>query len=594
MQCMASGRQFARALVIGLLFLIGAAAASAADTFNLGNRQLTMPSVVIGGATYSTMIVTVGTIVSGPTGTTANGTQDSYDPGANQLTVQTVIVNGTTLHNVVVTVSALVSVGGVTGANTFSGTSLSIPYVQVGGTIYSNVVVAVGSVVSIHGGMPTFATNTYDSLTKQLAIPAVLNQLNNRVYTNVIVTLGSVSSVGGISSSLAESIVHSFSGAGGIAGSNDGAVPTSLIWGNDGNLYGATFPGGAYQQGIIFKLSTAGAGTLLHSFSGNGGVAASTDGAAPTSLIQGTDGNFYGTTQSGGTYNKGTVFSLTAGLYTVLYSFQGHGGVAGSKDGALPVGLVWGSDGTLYGTTQLGGANDAGTAFNITTAGSETVVYSFGGGPTGATSGTDGASPAGGLVQGSDGSFYGTTQSGGTNKAGTVFKVSTSGVETVLYSFSGGADGASPGAGLVQGNDGNFYGTTFLAGAYSAGTVFSVTTAGLETVIHSFSGGGHVTGSTDGAYPSAGLMLGGDGNLYGTTRDGGPQFFGGTLFKISKSGVETVLYSFSGLDQGSTDGTTPTLGLISDNKGNIYGTTAGGGVYGKGVVFTASNGVAYY
>jgi uncharacterized repeat protein (TIGR03803 family) len=592
MQCIASVRQLARLLAASLLFLIGPAAAFAADTYNFANGQLTLPSVVIGGATYSNMIVTVGVIISGPAGTTANGTQDSYDPGTNQLTIQTVILNTTTFHNVVVTVASLVSIGGVTGANTYSGTSLSVPYVQVRGTTYSNVVVAVASVVSVHGGMPTFATNTYDPLTNRLAIPAVLNQHNNQVYTNVIITPGSVSSVGGISSSVAESLVHSFSGAGGTVGSNDGAVPSSLIWGNDANLYGATFPGGADQQGMIFKLSTAGAETILYSFTGNGGVAASTDGAAPTSLMQASDGNFYGTTQAGGAYNKGAVFSIAAGVEAVIYSFSGNGGVAGSMDGALPVALVEGSDGSLYGTTQLGGANGAGTAFNVTTSGVETVLYSFGGGPTGATSGTDGASPAGGLIQGSDGSFYGTTQSGGTNTVGTIFSLTTAGVETVLYSFIGGTDGASPDAGLVQGNDGNFYGTTFFGGAYSAGTVFSVTAAGIETVIHSFSGGGHVTGSTDGAYPSAGLMLGADGNLYGTTRDGGPQFYGGTMFKITESGVETVLYAFRGLDQGSTDGTTPTLGLISDNKGDIYGTTAGGGVYGKGVVFTASNAVA--
>jgi uncharacterized repeat protein (TIGR03803 family) len=145
---------------------------------------------------------------------------------------------------------------------------------------------------------------------------------------------------------------------------------------------------------------------------------------------------------------------------------------------------------------------------------------------------------------------------------------------------------------LVLGNDGNYYGTTFYAAADGAGSVFSMTPTGVETVIHAFSGAGHVTGSTDGAYPSAGLMLGRDGNLYGTTRDGGPQFYGGTIFKITKTGVETVLYSFTGLNEGSSDGATPTLGLISDSQGNIYGTTAGGGAFGKGVVFEVTGAIA--
>lgn len=591
MQCTTSLRQISRPLAGCLLFLTGTAAA--ADSYNLATRQLSMPSVVIGGATYSNMVVTVGDIISGPTGTTPNGSVDSYDPGTDQLTIQTVVASSNTYHNVIATIAGLVSVGGVTGANTYSGTSLTVPFVQAGGRTYSNVVAAVGSVVGVAGGMPTLATNTYDPSTNQLAIPAVTDRNNNQVYTNVIVTVKSVSSVGGVTSSVAESILHPFSGAGGISGSNDGAVPTSLVLGSDGNLYGATYPGGANQQGMVFKLSTLGVETILYSFSGNGGVAASTDGAGPASLIQGSDGNLYGTTKAGGAYNEGTVFSITpGGVEIVIYSFSGHGGVAESTDGASPVGLVEGSDGSFYGTTQLGGANDLGTAFSITTSGVETVLYSFGGGPTGATSATDGASPAGVLIQGSDGNFYGTTQAGGTNIAGTVFNITPSGVETVLYSFAGGPDGEFPDAGLVQGNDGNYYGTTFLAGAYGGGTVFSVTPAGVETVIHSFSGGGHVTGSTDGANPSAGLILGADGNLYGTTRAGGPQFFGGTLFKITKSGVETVFYSFKGLNDGGSDGDTPTLGLVADDMGNLYGTTAGGGTYGKGVVFTATNAIA--
>jgi uncharacterized repeat protein (TIGR03803 family) len=590
MQRTVSLHHFARPLVIGLLTLVGAAAASAADTYNLATRQLTMSSVVIGGATYSNMIVTVGDVISGPSGTSANGNQDSYDPSTNRLTIQTVTSSSTTYHNVIATVAALVSIGGVTGANSYDGTRLHISYVQAGGAIYRDAVVSIGGVVGVAGGMPTYATNTYDPLLKQLAVPAVMDQLTNLVYTNVIVDVSAVSSVGGIASAAQESIVHAFTGT-------DGAVPAGLILGAHGTLYGVTFPGGANAQGVIFTIPQGGSETVLYSFSGNGGIAASTDGAAPTSLMLGSDGNLYGTTQAGGAYNEGTVFEFTSGgVESVVYSFSGHGGVPSSADGAVPVSLIQGSDGSFYGTTLLGGANDGGTAFNIAS-GVETVLYSFGGGPTGATSSSDGIGPLGALLQ-VDGIFYGTTQTGGTDKAGTVFSLTTSGVEAVGYSFTGGSpgasvpDGAFPDAGLVLGNDGNYYGTTFYAGADGAGTVFSVTPAGVETVIHSFSGAGHVTGSTDGAYPSAGLLLGRDGNLYGTTRDGGPQFYGGTIFKMTKSGVETVLYSFTGLNADSSDGATPTLGLIADGLGNIFGTTAGGGTFGKGVVFELTGAIA--
>lgn len=591
MQRTVSLHHFARLLVACLLFLIGAAAASAADTYNVATRQLTMSSVLIGGATYSNMIVTVGALISGPSGSSANGNQDSYDPSSNRLTIQTVTAGSTTYYNVVATVAALVSIGGASGANTFNGTTLSIPYVQVGGAIYRDAVVSIGGVVGVAGGMPTYVTNTYDPLLKQLAIPAVTDQRTQQVYTNVIVSVAGVSSVGGIASAAQESIVHAFTGV-------DGAVPSGLILGAHGTLYGVTFPGGANAQGVIFSIAQGGSETVLYSFSGNGGIAASTDGAAPTSLMLGSDGNLYGTTEAGGAYNEGTVFEFTSGgVESVVYSFSGHGGVPSSADGAVPVGLIQGSDGSFYGTTLLGGANDGGTAFNIAS-GVETVIYSFGGGPTGATSSSDGIAPLGALLQ-VDGIFYGTTQMGGTDKAGTVFTLTSSGVEAVGYSFTGGTpgvsgnpDGAFPDAGLVLGNDGNYYGTTYYAGADSAGTVFAITPAGVETVIHSFSGAGHVTGSTDGAYPSAGLMLGRDGNLYGTTRDGGPQFYGGTIFKITKSGVETVLYSFTGLNADSSDGATPTLGLISDSLGNIYGTTAGGGTFGNGVVFELTGAIA--
>jgi uncharacterized repeat protein (TIGR03803 family) len=211
---------------------------------------------------------------------------------------------------------------------------------------------------------------------------------------------------------------------------------------------------------------------------------------------------------------------------TILYSFAG-----GSSDGAGPeAGLILGSDGNFYGTTEFGGASGDGTVFQITPSGTETVLYSFAGGSS------DGEGPEAGLIQGSDGNFYGTTIGGGTNNDGTVFKLTPSGTETVLHFFAGGDDGVGPRAGLIQGSDGNFYGTTYQGGSSNGiyqggssnlGTVFQITPSGTETVLYPFAGG-----SSDGAYPTASLIQGSDGNLYGTTAQGGTSDHG-TVFKLT-------------------------------------------------------------
>jgi len=228
---------------------------------------------------------------------------------------------------------------------------------------------------------------------------------------------------------------------------------------SDGNLYGTTTKGGANSNaGTVYKITTAGAETVMWSFGGSG------DGVNPyASPIQASDGNLYGTTYGGGANGAGTVFKITtAGAETVLWSFGGSG------DGALPdSGLMQASDGNLYGTTTSGGTNGAGTVFKITTAGAETVLWSFGG------SG-DGAKPYGGLIQASDGNLYGTTYGGGANGAGTVFKITTTGAETVLWSFGGSGDGVNLDGALMQASDGNLYGTTYGGGANGAGTVFNI------------------------------------------------------------------------------------------------------------------------
>jgi uncharacterized repeat protein (TIGR03803 family) len=293
-----------------------------------------------------------------------------------------------------------------------------------------------------------------------------------------------------------------------------------------------------------------------------------TDGANPfyISLVQGSNGDLYGTTELGGANGDGTVFKITtAGKLTTLHSFD-------YSDGAGPyAGVVLASDGNLYGTTTFGGAYGDGTVFKITTGGTLTTLYSF----CSQSGCTDGYMPYAGLVQGKDGDLYGTTFLGGSNAFGTIFKITTKGALTTLYSFCSQtlcADGYLPFAGLIQANDSHLYGTTTLGGSYGEGTVFKITTAGKLTTLHSFN-------TTDGAEPDAGLVQAGNGALYGTTPFGGAFVDYGTIFKITTSGTLTTLHSFDGLDGGS-----PYARLTQASDKNLYG-TALFGKYGVGTVF---------
>lgn len=345
-------------------------------------------------------------------------------------------------------------------------------------------------------------------------------------------------------------LLYSFAG-----GSSDGADPYhTLIQGSDGNFYGTTLKGDTSNAGTIFKITPDGTETLFYSF-----VSVPYAG-----LLQGRDGNIYGTTASGGASGRGTVFKITpSGTETVLYSFP-----AGGSDPYT--GLIEGSDGNFYGTTGAGGTSDDGTVFKITPGGTETVLHAF------AKSGSDGEIPYAGLIQGSDGNFYGTTYFGGSGGYGTIFKVTPSGTETVLYSFAGGSDGEHPYAGVIQGSDGNFYGTTYFGGTSGNGTVFRVTPSGSETVLYTFAGG-----STDGANPEAGLIQGSDGNFYGNTYLGGPSNLG-TVFMLTPNGTETILHAFAG---GSSDGANPSANLVQGSDGNLYGSTGAGGSSGEGTFF---------
>jgi uncharacterized repeat protein (TIGR03803 family) len=294
------------------------------------------------------------------------------------------------------------------------------------------------------------------------------------------------------------------------------------------------------------------------------------DGATPYApLVLDPSGNLYGTATAGGASNSGTVFKVdTTGAETVLYTFTG------GADGKTPdAPLVLDPSGNLYGTTSAGGATNSGIVFKLDTTGAETVLYTFSGG-------ADGKTPTGGLVRDAAGNLYGTTNDGGRPRAcflgyvgcGVVFKLDTTGTETVLYTFTGGTDGGNPYyAGLVRDASGNLYGTTSAGGASDSGTVFKLDTTGTETVLYSFGNGG--------VEPFAGLVRDAAGNLYGTTTNGGSGF--GTVFKLDTSGTETLLHTFAG----GADGATSYAGLVLDAAGNLYGTTTAGGDSSFGTVF---------
>jgi uncharacterized repeat protein (TIGR03803 family) len=299
----------------------------------------------------------------------------------------------------------------------------------------------------------------------------------------------------------------------------------------------------------------------FYSFKGGSG-----DGADPYAGLINFNGTLYGTTYDGGANDYGTVFSITrSGTETLLHGFKG-----GSGDGAHPYAGLVNVKGRLYGTTYDGGAKNHGTVFSITPSGTETVLYSFKGGSR------DGANPYAGLVN-VKGTLYGTTHSGGANAGGTVFSITPSGTETVLHSFGGSGDGEYPFADLFN-VSGMLYGTTmdggaYGSGSYGSGTVFAITTSGTETVLHSFGSSG------DGANPYAGLVNV-KGTFYGTTLSGGANNEG-TVFSITPSGTEAVLHSFGG----SGDAYSPYAGLVNA-KGILYGTTFYGGANGQGTVFS--------
>jgi uncharacterized repeat protein (TIGR03803 family) len=350
-----------------------------------------------------------------------------------------------------------------------------------------------------------------------------------------------------------------------LSGATTNALTLNSVWTTNTGVYsvrlsndlGVTYSTGAVLTLVPVTLSGLALNTL-YSFPTN-----DLAGDAPYGpLAKGRDGRLYGTTLEGGTSYYGTVFTIsTNGAFNTLFSFNYTDG------GFIYASLALGTDGAFYGAAFEGGANGDGMVFRVTTNGALTTLF--------ACNEVNGELPVAGLTLGSDGNFCGTTLEGGAYGYGTVFKTTSGGVHTTLVSFDY-SDGAFPSAVLVQGVDGNFYGTTEDGGTNGgAGTVFRITPAGVLTTLYSFSGG------NDSAEPIPGLAQGADGNFYGTTLEGGSNGGFGTVFEITPAGAFTSLYSFAG----TNDGANPWGGLAPSTDGNLYGTTATGGLGNYGTVF---------
>jgi uncharacterized repeat protein (TIGR03803 family) len=363
-------------------------------------------------------------------------------------------------------------------------------------------------------------------------------------------------------------------------GSADGESPNGVIRDSAGNLYGTTIAGGQTIFGTVFKLNPSGVKTILYNFTGG------TDGGEPHgSLVRDAQGNLYGTTEYGGDLNAlcagmqgcGVVFKISpTGRETVLHRFTGK------ADGGQPLaGLTIDSGGNLYGTTA-GGANSScdyfavgcGVVFKIDSAHKLTVLYSFAGG-------SDGGVPEPRLILDSSGNIYGSTTGVGAGDQGTIFKLDPSGHETILLAFAG-TNGSQPYGSLALDGKGNLYGTTYGGGnlndgntGFGCGIVFELKPDGQEPILNVFTGGGSGWG------PVAGLLRDKKGNLYGTAALGGEGTdCCGVAFKVTPNGVETVLHTFTG----GADGGSPDTDLTQDSNGNLYG-GAQGGTYGSGVIF---------
>ena len=339
------------------------------------------------------------------------------------------------------------------------------------------------------------------------------------------------------------------------AGAYSGILPAGIMsQGRDGNLYTTVQNNGLVSRGTTFKMSLAGVPTTLYNFCSLTGCA---DGSYPDGgLILGVDGNFYGTTNSGGSHNSGTTFKMTpAGAITTLWNFT----ASGTDNGAPWYPVLQAQDGNFWGVSQAIYAFTYGAIYKVTPSGTFTAF------PFNYTNGATPDLP----TQGTDGNFYGVARGGGAHGFGTIYKVTPAGVISVLHDFAGyPSDGNIPVGILTQGNDGNLYGMTYQGGASNLGTVFKISPSGTYTVLYSFTGWGF----GDGALPIAGLTLGTDGNFYGSTNNGGTKNLG-ALLKVTPAGAVSVLYSFCSVT--CNDGYSPQTPLVQDTNGKFYGNSTG-------------------
>lgn len=343
------------------------------------------------------------------------------------------------------------------------------------------------------------------------------------------------------------------------------AAPQVMSQGRDGDLYSTILNNGTKNVGTVYKITTAGAPSTIYSFCA---LTSCDDGAYPHGGVTlGFDGNFYGTTQGGGTHAAGTVFKVTPlGTLTTLWNF------ANGIDESTPIfTTVLGQDGNMYGVSEAQYNGQYGAFFKVSAAGVFKALKDF--------AYTNGAIPN--LpTQGTDGNFYGTAQSGGdpTCKCGVVYRATATGVIKVLHAFKGyPTDGYHPIGILVQGTDGNFYGTTYQGGANNQGTVFKISSSGAYTLLYSFN---HSVGKpTDPDLPQAGLTVGTDGNFYGVGSSGGSKNYG-AIFKITPAGSESAVYSFDS-QPGGVDGISPTTPLVLHTNGKFYGNTNGNSLGGS-------------
>jgi uncharacterized repeat protein (TIGR03803 family) len=370
-----------------------------------------------------------------------------------------------------------------------------------------------------------------------------------------------------------------------LPGGVDGGTPLAgLIQASNGVLYGTTLNGGSNNgYGTVFKITTNGVFTPLYTF-----TQTAADGGTPwAGLLQATNGSFYGTTSQGGSNGYGSVFRLTStGAFTELYGFTRiHGSLYTNAEGGNPTApLVQGTNGNFYGTGPEGGTNGDGAIFEITAAGALTRLLSF------SSNAPAGQNP-GALLQSSNGLIYGTTTNGGSNGYGTIFKMTSTGVLTPLYSFTNGVDGAHPGPALTQGANGVLYGTASGGGTNGSGTIFQITTNGVFTPLYSFAPSGQaglgLATNANGLVPGS-LAGGANGIFYGFAQFGGLNGTG-NLFQFSTSGGLTVLYTFLVGNLG-TGGVTNSFGaepsgILLDSNGTLYGTARTGGSNGFGTVF---------